>query len=352
MDTDRKGERSMKISFLQPRKFTSLIAAGRPIAAPSAIRIRLGRAIFLFLSLLLVFSACGGTALQGPSHLPREVAPGAPISAAVVNQFPSHVSGGGSLRVFSVYSQGGYGYQVNENLKLGIAGNYEYDNFQFTGLNFYAPRPWSYINTFGGSFPTLYALNDKWSLLLVPIIQVAGEHGADFGRSLIYGGGGAAIYNFGNGRSIGIGVGALNNLEQASVFPFILVNWKFNEQFRLATPYRAGPAGPGGIELSYTPIKDLEVALGITYLSKRFRLSKTNDVLTDGIGEYDTIPLFARLSYRVLPVMDVNLYGGASLYNYIRVEDSEGGRLFHTHQNVAPFVGIGLSLNLDKFTGG
>ena len=82
-----------------------------------------------------------------------------------------------------------------------------------------------------------------------------GEHGADWSRALIYGGAGAAIYSFGKDRTIGLGVGALNNLEQASVFPFVLVNWKFNEQFRLATPYRAGPAGPGGIELSYTPIK-------------------------------------------------------------------------------------------------
>ena len=161
----------------------------------------------------------------------------------------------------------------------------------------------------------------------------------------------AAIYSFGKDRTIGLGVGGLNNLAQASVFPFVLVNWKFNEQFRLATPYRAGPAGPGGIELSYTPIKDLEVALGVTYLSKRFRLSQTN-VIANGIGEYDTIPLFARLSYRILPVVDVNLYGGASLYNYILVDDHRGDRLFHTHQNVAPFVGVGLSLNFDNFTGG
>ena len=89
----------------------------------------------------------------------------------------------------------------------------------------------------------------------------------------------------------------------------------------------------------------------MTYLSKRFRLSQTN-VIANGIGEYDTIPLFARLSYRILPVVDVNLYGGASLYNYILVDDHRGGRLFHTHQNVAPFIGIGLSLNFDKFTGG
>jgi Domain of unknown function (DUF6268) len=346
----------MKIFFLQPREFASRIASNRLVAALSAEKFRLGRSILFFLSLLLGLSACAGTTIEGPSRLPREVQPGSPVSTAVVNQFPSHVSGGGSLRVFSVYSEGGYSYNVNQNLQLGLAANYEYDNFQFTGLNFYAPRPWTYINSFGGSFSALYSLNDKWSVMLVPILQVAGEHGADLSRSLIYGGAGAAVYSFGQDRTIGLGVGALNNLEQASVFPFIMVNWKFNEWLRLSTPYRAGPSGPGGVELTYFPIKgnkDLRIGLGATYLSKRFRLSENSrNSLSNGIGEYDTIPVFARVSYRILPVVDVNLYGGASLYNYILVDDPHGGRLFHSHQNVAPFIGIGLSLNFEKYMGG
>jgi hypothetical protein len=341
----------MKHLFMQRRNSASLIASDGSNATPLAGKFRLGRAVFIFLSLVLVFSACAGTPLQGPARLPSEVFPGSPLSAAVVNQFPSHVSGGGSLRVFSVYSQGGYAHKVNENLQIGLAANYEYDAFYFTGLNFHAPRPWSKVHSFGGSLPVLYTLSDKWSLTLVPILQTAGEPGADWGRALIYGGAVGAIYNFGKGRIIGLGVGGLNYLEQASVFPFVLVNWKFNEQFRLVTPYRAGPAGPGGIELTYTPIKDLELALGVTYLSKRFRLSQTN-VITNGVGEYDTIPLFARISYRILPVVDVNLYGGASLYNYILVDDHRGDRLFHSHQNVAPFIGAGLSLHLDNFGGG
>ena len=117
------------------------------------------------------------------------------------------------------------------------------------------PVPGHDINSYGGSFTALYSLNDKWALMFVPILQVAGEPGADWSRSLIYGGATAAVYSFGKDRSIGLGVGALYNLEQASVFPMIVVNWKFNEWFRLSTPYRAGPAGPGGAELTYYPFK-------------------------------------------------------------------------------------------------
>ncbi len=346
----------MKIFFSQPFKFISLMASDGPVAAPAAGKFRLGRPIFLLISLLLGVSACAGTTIEAPSQLPREVTPGSPLSAAVVNQFPSHVTGGGSLRVFSVYSEGGYSFKVNKDLQLGLAVNYSFNEFHFTGLNFYVPRPWSDVHSFGGSFNVLYTLNDKWSLMFVPIIQAAGEPGADFSRALIYGGGGAAVYKFGKDRSIGLGIGAINNLEQATIFPMVVINWKFNEYFRLSTPYRASPAGPGGAELTYYPFgenKDLRIGLGATYLSKRFRL-KENDQnsASNGVGEYDTLPIFVRLSYRFLPVMDVNLYGGCSPYNYILVDDHRGGRLFHTHQNVAPFIGIGLSLNLEKYMGG
>jgi len=346
----------MKIFFLQPGKFANPIASDGPIAAPSTEKFWLGWVSLIFLSLLLGLSGCAGTStIEGPSRLPREITPGSPVSAAVVNQFPSGVSGGGSLRVFSVYSEAGYAYNVSKNLQIGLSGNYEYDDYSFTGLNFYAPQPWNHVHSFGGSVNAIYSLSDKWSMMFVPILEAAGQNGAEWSRALIYGGAGAAVYKFGKDRSIGFGAGALYNLEQASFFPLVVVNWKFNEWLRLSTPYRAGPAGPGGVELTFYPLKtnkDLRVGLGGTYLSKRFRLSESNSNsnLANGIGEYDTIPVFLRLSYLILPVVDINLYGGASVYNYIRVEDSQGGRLFHTHQNVAPFIGIGLSLNFEKYT--
>lgn len=335
-------------------KFASLTKPDNLFALPSVKKYRLDGLVF-FLSLFLGLAGCAGVNIEGPSRLPREITPGAPLSAAVVNQFPSSVSGGGSLKVISEYTQVGYAHRVNEDLQLGFAANYEYDDFDFTGLNFYAPQPWNHVHTYGGSANIMYNLTNKWSFLLVPIVGAAGEAGADWVRSLEYGGAGAIIYSFDKDRSIGLGVGSLYRLAEVSVFPFVTLNWKFNEWVRLSTPYRASPAGPGGVELTFFPLgtnKDLRIGFGGTYLSKRFRLSKTTDFIGGGIGEYDTIPLFARISYLILPILDVNLYGGASVYNYIRVEDSRGGRLFHTHQNVAPFIGIGLSLNFEKFMGG
>jgi Domain of unknown function (DUF6268) len=338
----------MKIFFMQSRKFVSLIASDGPIAAPSAEKFRRARPILFLLGLLLGLSGCVGTQFEpSPTRFPRQVEAGSPVSVAVANQFPAHVTAGGSVRVFEVDTWGGYAHQINDKWQIGLAGNYEFADFDFSGMhNFYNPRPWSELHIFGGTIPIMYTLSDKWTLALLPVAQMAGEPGANWSRAVSYGGVVGAIYHFGRDRMIGLGVGGIDNLAQVSVFPFFVVNWKFNEHLRLNTPYRAGPSGPGGIELTYIVTKDLEFALGVSYQAKRFRLSQHN-INADGIGEYDNIPVFARLSYRIVNPLEVNLYGGASVFNQISIDDSKGDQLFKTHSKVAPFIGAGLSLKFD-----
>jgi hypothetical protein len=328
-----------------------------PLAAPPVQKMGLGWPLLFLLGLLLTISACAGTQFQPSYRIPRQVTLGTPLSAAVVNQFPAQVTAGGTVRVFDVYAQGGYSQSVTDNLQLGVAANYDFAEFRFTGMNrFYNSRPWSDVYIFGAALPVMYNLKDKWNLsdkwtvLVVPIAQVGAEPGANWSRAVSYGGAVGVVYTFGQDRTIGVGVGALNNLAQATVFPVIGVVWKFNEHLRLNTPYRAGPGGLGGLELTYIVNQDLELALGVSYQSKRFRLSQDN-INPDGIGEYDNIPLVARVTYRIFRPVEVSLYGGASVFNQISIDDSKGNQLFKTHAAVAPFVGVGLSLNLDYLVG-
>ncbi|MEJ2673463.1 MAG: DUF6268 family outer membrane beta-barrel protein [Deltaproteobacteria bacterium] len=307
----------------------------------------------VLLSLLLGLAGCAGTQFEPSYRIPRQVTLGTPVSAAVVNQFPAHVTAGGTVRLFDVYAQGGYSQSVTEKLQIGLAANYEFAEFRFTGMNrFYNPRPWSDVYIFGAALPVMYNLKDKWNLsgkwtvLVVPLAQEGAEPGANWSRAVSYGGAVGVVYTFGKDRTIGVGVGALDNLAQAAVFPLIGVVWKFNEHLRLNTPYRAGPGGFGGLELTYIVNEDLELAVGVSYQSKRFRLSERN-INRAGIGEYDNIPLVARVSYRLFRPLEVSVYGGASVFNQISIDDSKGNQLFKTHANVAPFVGVGLSLKLD-----
>lgn len=318
-----------------------------PLAAPSAPKIYLGWPLLFLLGLLLGLSACAGTQFEPSFQIPRRGPVGSPVSAAAVNQFPASVTAGGTVRVFDVYAQGVYFHPVTPNLQIGLAANYDFAEFRFTGMNrFSNPRPWSDVYIFGAGLPVLYNLSEKWTVMVVPLAQVGAEPGANWSRAVSYGGAVAAGYTFGRDRVIGVGFGAVDNLAQTSVFPLIAVNWMFTEHLRLNTPYRAGPGGFGGLELTYIVNPDLELALGVSYQSKRFRLSQRN-LNRDGIGEYDNIPLVARVTYRVFRPVEVSLYGGASVFNQISIDDSKGNQLFKTHATVAPFVGVGLSLKLD-----
>ncbi len=264
-------------------------------------------------------------------------------AGAAIYRFPAKVGGGGDLSVFSLYFSGDVSKQVNDKLWVGLGFVYEYDDYNFTGLEgFFAPRPWSGVQRLGFSLPIFYTINEDWKLFIVPSVQFSGEFGARFGDALVYGGSVAVTRRFSPNLALGLGLAGYYNLAQVRVFPFPVVKFKFSDKFRLANPFKTGPAGPAGLELSYKLSDQWEVGFGGAYRSYRFRL-EYNGPIPNGIGQYSSIPVFARLSYRVSPAFGLDVYGGASFLNKIYVEDSDGDTLYRTKHRVAPLIGASIS---------
>jgi hypothetical protein len=142
----------------------------------------------------------------------------------------------------------------------------------------------------------------------------SGEYGARFGDALVYGGVVAVSHVFGPKLTLGLGLAGYYDLAQTRFFPFLIVKLKLSEQFRLTNPFHTGPAGPAGLELSYSLSRHWEVAVGGAYRSYRFRLDY-NGPIPNGIGEYDSIPIFARLSYKPSAAFGVDVCGGAAFLN-------------------------------------
>jgi hypothetical protein len=338
----------MEIIFLLLHRFASLIISANPFAAAAAAKFHLVRYCFLFLGLLLGLSACGGgfNAIQienTPARLANQV--GTPVSASAGYQFPAHVSGGGSMSLIDVQSQVGVGIPIGKKLLASVAVDYEWADFHFSGIDeFYIPRPWGQVHMFGAAVPLWYSLSDKWTVMFTPFGQLSGEPGCNWNSAMAYGAVFAAAYNFGKDRMIGFGVGGVNYLAQPSAFPFFLVNWKFNDKWRLHTPYRSAPGSPLGLTLDYQINDYLIAGFGASFASKRFRLSDRN-MNANGIGEYDNLPIYLRLTARV-SIVELNLFGGLSLYNRILLYNSGAHKMYETNHNVAPIVGLGFSLNL------
>jgi hypothetical protein len=298
-------------------------------------------ALTLCLLVSFLFFPTLSAADEGPPGSSRGLGFG--LAATPIYQFPAKVSGGGNLSITRLIFNADISKQVDQKLGLGLGFSYEFADYGFSGLtNFPVSQPWKEVQRLGFSLPIIYALNNKWRLLVIPTFQLAGEFGARWGDALAYGGAIAVTYAFRPDAVFGFGLAGYANIEEARVFPFPLVNWQITNRLRLTNPFRTSPAGPAGLELSYALTKQWTVGVGGAYRSDRFRLDASGPI-PNGIGEYKSIPTFVRLSYKPVPAFGIDFYSGISFLNKIYVNAPDGDNLYTTKHSAAPLLGVGLS---------
>jgi hypothetical protein len=265
------------------------------------------------------------------------------VNGAALYQPSSHVSGGGDISVSRYSLTAGSMVPVNDKISLGVGFSYEFDDYNFSRLSSFAvPDPWNKIDRVGFHTGLIYNLSPTWRLLASPVVQYAGERGADFGKSLLYGGTVGALYRPSRTFMIGFGAGVFYRLEETSFFPALMFSWKITDNFRLGNSFRTGPAGPAGLELAYTIDADWEAALAGGYRTYRFRLDR-NGPVPDGIGQTDSWPVFARVSRRFGRDLRLDLYGGAAFGGKLRVDDSHGHEIDRQSFSTAPLFGLALT---------
>ncbi len=300
---------------------------------------------FLCTAMGLLFFFCGFTDLYGQVPLKTlDVRSGDKIkfsletSPAYVPK--THVSGGGSLTLTTVTTEMKGTAQVSEKTNIGLGLSYEFNDYRFTPLTGFAVSdPWNKTHMVGISGRMRYAVNPRWSLFVATSGQYSGEEGAQFGRSLIYGGSAGAAYTPGPRFTIGFAAGAFYRLDDSTFFPTILINWKITDKLQLRNPYPISPAGPAGLELGYKMGSAWELSLGGGYRSRRFRLSQSGPV-PGGVGQVNALIGYLNLSRQLGKNVSMSVYGGAAFAGSIRVEDRTGERIDSTSYNTAPIMGL------------
>jgi len=254
--------------------------------------------------------------------------------------------GGGDFSAQSVYLRAGASRAMGDGgNRVGITLNYDYTNFDFSDKTVFGKAPWGIVQRVGVSVPMTFRGSDGWSYGVAPSIDYFKENGADWGESMSYGALFTASKAFAADRRIGFGLGAFERLEKTSFFPLLLVDWRFNERWRLINPLPSGPTGPAGLELDYRLSSDWSVGLGASYRTQRFRLSKDGAV-ANGIGAERGAPVFLRLTHRVGQQSTVFLYAGAIFGGKLRLEDSNGNELREVKFDPQPIIGATILLRL------
>ena len=265
-------------------------------------------------------------------------------SAAPWIQGSADLDGGGDFRAAGLILRAGATRPFGNGHQAGLTFSYDFTDYRFSSpAAFGGLAPWDDVHRVGLSTPFVIRGTGGWGFLVTPSLDYLMEEGASSSDALSYGAVLAASRRFDADLQLGLGFGIFDQLEEVKVFPFIVVDWKLGERWRLANPLPAGPTGGGGLELNYRFDAGWTLGGGAAYRSVRFRLSEDGS-FANGIGETRSVAAFLHAARDLGPNSRLGLYAGALFAGELRVESASGDELARQDFDPAPFFGAALSL--------
>jgi len=286
-----------------------------------------------------------GVALVAAPTFAQRIPAGATVPSASVSafyQFETGLDGGGDFSVTGALASADVVHQFTPEFGAGVSVRYAYEDWRFAADSAaFGGAPWGNVQRPSVGVALTYAPSDEWLLLALPTVQWAYENGASTGDAVMGGAVVAATRRLSPDLSLGVGAGVFDELGETQAFPFVIVDWRFADRWRLSNPFRAGPAGGAGLEVTYTVNDAWELGAGGTWRKYRFRLDRDGPY-PDGIGESRGVPLFLRASHTLARDARLDLYVGAIVGGKLAVMDPDGNGIASDDYDAAPIVGLTL----------
>lgn len=289
--------------------------------------------LVVILALLVVFNA------EAQEREPRKRT-SFDLSLTPFHQSSVNIDGGGKFSQSSAFLRFRVKQPISRTTSIGVNLKYDVDDYDFSGTSeFGGAQPWNDVRRFGISIPFFTRFQNNLSLGVSPSVDWLQEYGADSSDSLSYGATAFAVKSLTRDKSLGLGAGVFKRIDdEIKVFPFIAVDWRFNERWRLANPFEADALGPAGLELIHSFNDRWHLSGGGVYRSFRFRLNDAG-IAPNGIGENKGIVTFLRLR-RLTSGFDVDFYAGAIMNGKLELKDNNGNDLSTGDYDTAPFAAI------------
>ena len=300
-----------------------------------------GKGLFALFSAttVLVVTLTAHAQEQGPPKKMSYEVSLSPLYHSKVN-----INGGGEFKLSSLFLRFKASRSISPTTSIGLNLKYDVDDYDFTGTtDFGGTQPWNDVRRFGVGIPIFARFENNWALGISPSVDWLQENGADSGDSLSYGATTFIFKSLARDKRIGLGAGVFKTVDDDTrVFPFIAVDWRFNERWRLSNPFEADALGPAGLELTYSFNDRWHLGGGGVYRSFRFRLN-SEGVAPNGIGENQGIVSYLRLKRAATSGLEVDFYAGAILDGELELKDSNGDDLASSGYDTAPFAALTLS---------
>ena len=312
------------------------------MATPSSHSSAIKNIFRLIASIIMAAAATGGFA-QGTTDQPRVTYD---LSISAIHQPDVDIDGGGEFSLSGGMARFGVKRSMEPGSSVGVNFKYDVDDYDFSGITeLGGQEPWNDVRRFGVSLPYFKLLNQDWAMGVSPSVNSLQEKDASSDDSLSYGISGFATKSFSRTRSIGFGAGLFRTIDDdTEFFPYIAVDWQFNDQWRLSNPFDADALGPAGLELRYRFNDRWHLGGGAVYRSFRFRLDK-DGVAPNGVGKNKATIAFLRLRRLSLSGLNVDFYTGAAISGELELDDEDERNLASSDYDTAPFVALTLSLD-------
>ena len=268
------------------------------------------------------------------------------FDAGTTHQFSTGLDDAGDFAVSRFFTVAGVRAPIDERFTVTGRVLYSLSHYDFDGVaRFGGSDPWENVHTLALNANLSYQIDDAWSVFGGPILTFSGEGDADIEDTFTGGGVVGATWTPTNNLRLGMGVTVTSQLEDdVSVFPLIVLNWRFADQWTLrSATLDAGSIGGGGLELAYELTDHWTLAGGAVYQSGRFRLDDEG-FAPDGIGENSRVPLYLRATWNPSRQVGVSILGGITVGGELTIEDDNGDRLFQEDYDPAPFAGVNVVL--------
>lgn len=289
----------------------------------------------MFRSTLL--AACSLLAM-GVAHAQ---APGTGLSIGQVRVQDADLAGGGQVTVDTTQLSFSHSWNFSQGSSVGLQLRADREDWSFDNPAKSGVAPWGKVDRYGLGVPYMHGIGDGWQLMLTPRAEWAKEEGASSGDAMSWGLVGGGFKVFGQGQRIGFGLALARTLdEDTEVFPFVVVDWRFNNRWRLFNPSGLGLSGPGGLEVSYRLVDTIELGLGASWRTSRFRLANDNGLAAKGVGRFGYVPVFLHLSWKPLPSITLDAYGGMVLNGRLRIDDHAGNTVYKEDLANTPAFGV------------
>lgn len=248
--------------------------------------------------------------------------------------------GGGEFSSQYFFISGSTQRTIGNGSSIGLGLNYTAIDYDFSG---YAIRPWERADFLTLSAPLTMAVGEKGRFNVLGSIGTASEESADFSEGVTLSAIASYMHTFSRVLSLGLGSGYVYGLEDSKFFPLLLVRWQITDHLLLANPFRPGPFGPAGLELSYRFNEQLDFGLGGVYRNIRFALDANSVVAPSGFAEIEGIPVFVRVGWAATKAISVDGYLGMTLNGQMNIDDSNGHELTQEDYNAQPIIGLNIS---------